>query len=283
MQDAPQASANHSTAESRQALRNQALIDVFNENFASKFQSPVVFLDDQILSSASCIRFYNKDFAYLSRQLYLEYQYRSWKDFNKEVLDRYSELVNKKLESIQTLLRNTTERLTKLLSQNGIQMETSLYPNPSQLTVPVIASQARMFFNLLLDLDRVNHLAGTANLWGVIDSTQRADAEFICKKAVRAFRSIMLTEAPKIYREGARVLAEQNKTGKVDTKMEKIIEEHGKELNSLDDNDESGSDAGMSLNGSDPSQFIDDAAAASIAASKAKRPGARAAANAATA
>lgn len=271
MQDEPQASVNQSSIDARQAIRNQAMVDVFSEKFATRFQSPVVFLDNQVLASASCIRFYTKDFAYLSRQLYLEYQYRTWKGFNKEVLDRYSELVNKKLESIQILLKNTISRLTKLLNQNGIQMETSLYPNQLLTTVPIIASQSRSYFNLLIDLDRVNHLAGAANLWGVIDSTQRADAEFICKKAVRAFRSIMIAEVSKVVREASRVIAEQQSEGKVDTKMAKLVEEHGQEIKSFDANDESDADVGMTMGNSDPSQFIDDATAASIAAMK-KRP-----------
>jgi hypothetical protein len=254
------------------ANRQNALVTVFGDDYAHNLQTPVVFMDDETLESPPSIRFYKKDYAYLSKQLYLEYQYRSWISFNQDVLARYNEVITKKLANINILMDNTITRLEKLLSQNNVSLESTLYPNPVTLTVPVIATHARSYFLLLVALDRVNLLSGTANLLGVIDSTQRAQAEFICKKAVRAFRSIMQTEVTKIYREAQRVIQEQRSGGKVNEGMSAIVEQQGKEIAAFTAtaNDGSDADASLDLGGMDPDKLIDDAAAASVASNKGK-------------
>ncbi|MCV0439042.1 MAG: hypothetical protein K5880_10445 [Hydrogenophaga sp.] len=255
------------------ATRQRALVEVFEAGFASNFQSPVVFLDNMQLQSPLSVRFYRRDFAYLSKQLYLEYQYRSWRGYNPEVLDRYNEVITKKLTNINIMFTNTINRLEKLLQQNSVVMESSLFPNPVTVTVPVIASHARAYFQLLSDLDRVNLLAGTANLLGVIDSKQRTEAEFICKKAVRAFRSILMNEVAKLYREAKRVMEEQKNGGKVDPSMSAIVAEQGKEIAAFESSADEGSeaDSALAIGNADPSQLIDDAAAAAVAASAATK------------
>ena len=252
--------------------RRTALVAVFGEEFAHNLQTPVVFLDDETLESPPSIRFYRKDFAYLSKQLRLEYQYRSWSAFNQDVLARYNEVITKKLANINILMDNTISRLEKLLSQNNVSLESTLYPNPMTMTVPVIATHSRSYFLVLVALDRVNLLAGTANLLGVIDSTQRAQAEYICKKAVRAFRSILQTEVIKIHREAQRVIQDQRTGGKVNEGMSAIVEQQGKEIAAFNAtaNDGSDADASLDLGGMDPAKLIDDAAAASVATNKGK-------------
>lgn len=254
------------------AVRQRALHHVFGDSYANNLQTPVVFLDEQVLESPPSIRFYKKDYAYLSKQLYLEYQYRSWAAFNQEVLARYNEVITKKLTNINILMDNTINRLEKLLAQNNVSLESTLYPNPVKITVPVIATHARSYFMLLCSLDRVNLLAGTANLLGVIDSSQRASAEFLCKKAVRAFRSILQAEVIKIYREAQRVIQEQRNGGKLNESMSAIVEQQGKEIADFakNANDGADADASLDLGGMDPAQLIDEAAAASMATAKHK-------------
>lgn len=265
------------------AKRQRSLLDVFGDAFAQTFQSPVVFLDNEQLQSPVSVRFYRKDFAYLSKQLYLEYQYRSWRGFNAETLERYNEVITKKLVNINILMTNTINRLEKLLQQNGVTLESSLFPNPQNLTVPVIAAHARSYFQILRDLDRVNLLAGTANLLGVIDSVQRSQAEFLCKKAVRAFRSILQTEVSKLYREADRIVKEQAAGGAVNEAMSAIVAEQGKEIAAFAASANEGADADHSLDlgNVDAAKLIDDAAAASLAATAATKGGRKKAAAAA--
>lgn len=260
-----------SQADTIRAARQQALEDVFGSKFTSRFQSPVVFIDSAELQSPTSIRFFKKDFAYLSKQLHMEYQYRSWKGFNQEMLERYNEIITKKLENINVLMTNWANRLQKLLDQNSDKMEGSLYPNTLVVTVPVIATHARSYFKLLTDLDRVSLLAGTANLLGIIDSKQRAESELICKKAVRAFRSVLQTEVIKLYREADRLVKEQHGRGEIDSGIADAVAEQGKAIAEFDASQEPDTDHGMDLGGADPAQLIDDAAAASSAVASASR------------
>jgi hypothetical protein len=258
----------------RMARRQRFLNEIFGERFVATFNSPVLFLDDQELKSPVAIRFFKKDFSYLSKQLYLEYQYRSWKGFNLELLTRYSDLVTKKLENINILMTNTVNRLQKLMETQGHKLAGSLWPTSMQHDVPIIAGQARAYYELLRSLEQVYLLAGTANLFGVITSAQRAEAEFICKKAVRAFRSVLQTEVIKLYREADRLMKEQHSAGHVDKQMAALVEMQGNDIKSFDatSEEEGHTDSGMDMGSADAGQLIDEAAAASTAAaSTAKR------------
>lgn len=259
----------------RLARRQRSLNKVFGDRFVETFNSPVLFIDEQVLSCPVAVRFFNKDFAYLSKQLYLEYQYRSWRGYNQELLTRYAELVGKKLENINILLSNNVSRMRNLLSQQGYALETTLWPKSLELDVPVIASLARTYWDMLLLLEQVYLLAATANMFGVFSSAQRAEAEFLCKKAIRAFRSVLQTEVIKLYREADRLIKEQHTSGHVDKGMADMVEQQGRDIAAFDasSEEESRSDHSMDLGGADAGQLIDDAAAASTAsASAAKRP-----------
>lgn len=272
----------------RQARRHKALEQIFGGKFIHTFASPYLLLEDHVIESPVAVRFYKKDFAYLSKQLYLEYQYRSWKGFNADLLARYAEITSTKLVNINTLMTNTVNRLKKLMDTQGHKEDLTLWPAVHKCDVPIIAAHARSYIDMLKMLDRVYALAGTANLLGVIDSTQRAEAEYICKKAVRAFRSILQTEVVKLYREAERIIREQHSTGHVDQAMASLVQQQGEDIKDFDKSsaeDEAGDNA-MDLKGADASQIIDDSAAASTAAAAAagkKRPRAPAKTDAAVA
>ncbi|MDB5861700.1 MAG: hypothetical protein JWQ76_5389 [Ramlibacter sp.] len=214
----------------RLARRQRALGSIFGEHFVQTFASPFLVIEDHVIESPVAIRFYKKDFSYLSKQLYLEYQYRSWKGYDAELLAHYSELVTNKLAKIRTLIGNTAQRLQLLLDQQGHQADLTLWPGSHRCDVPIIAAHARSYLDMLRLLDRVYLLAGTANLLGVIDSSQRAQAEYLCKKAVRAFRSILQTEVAKLYREAQRVVQEQHAGGQADPGMTELVRAQGREI-----------------------------------------------------
>jgi len=150
-----------------------------------------------------------------------------------------------------------------------------VYSNAIETTVPIISGHARAYFLILKDLDRLNLVAGSANLMGVINSTQRAEAEFMCKKAVRAFGAALRNEVVRLYREADRLIKEQHGQGQVDAGKAKTIEDQGAELNAFDESmtSDSATDSSLNLNGADPSQVIADAAAATAAAVSASKAG----------
>ena len=254
-------------ASKRLARRHKALEAIFGSKFLHTFLSPYMVLEDHEIECPVGIRFYKKDFQYLSKQLYLEYQYRSWRGFSSELLDKYATIITTKLAAIDTLMQNNINRLQKLLDQQGHKADLTLWPAVYTTDVPIIAAQARAYIGVLAKMDRLYCLSGTANLLGVIDSSQRADVEFTAKKAVRAFRSILQTEVTRLYREAERIMAEQHSAGKVDVAMAAVVQQQGQDIAEFDkssqqDNDD---DPTMDLKGADPSQVIDSAAAAAAA------------------
>ena len=257
------------------AKQRQAIVNVFGDKFARQFMGPIAFIDDAKLSSPTAINFFRRDFQFISKVLNYEYQYRSWNGFDQTLLDRYGEMITKKLESIGTLLGNWNNRFGKLMEANGAKMDSAVYSNAIETTVPIISGHARAYFLILKDLDRLNLVAGSANLMGVINSTQRAEAEFMCKKAVRAFGAALRNEVVRLYREADRLIKEQHGQGQVDAGKAKTIEDQGAELNAFDESmtSDSATDSSLNLNGADPSQVIADAAAATAAAVSASKAG----------
>lgn len=271
----PPVSGVAALSEDRVARRIKALEKVFGDKFVKTFASPYIVLEDQVIESPPAIRFYKKDFEYLSKQLYVEYQYRCWKGYNQELLDRYAELVATKLSNIKILMTNWTGRLEKLLEQNGKKGEhLSLFPTVHRCDVPVIATHARTYLEVLKMLDRVHDLAGSCSLWGVIDSKVRAEAELQCKKAVRAFRNVLQNEVVKLYREGKRVIQEQHGAGQANPQMAAIVEQQGQDIENMqrtaaEDDD---ADGGLGLKDADAGQVIDDGVATSNAQAAAAKP-----------
>lgn len=253
------------------AKQRQAIITLFGAHFAQTFMGPIAFIEDAKLSSPTAINFYRRDFPFISRVLNYEYQYRSWNGFDQELLNRYSDLITKKLDSITLLLTNWAERFGKLLEANGVKLEGAVYPNAILTTVPITSGHARAYINVLRELDRVNLVAGTANLYGVITSTQRADAEFMCKKAVRAFAAALRNEVNRLYKEAGRLQREQQGRGQEEPAQAAFIESQVTVLKEFGDamSEEARTDPGLDLGGVDPGQVIDEASAATAAAGKA--------------
>jgi hypothetical protein len=260
----------------RLARRQKALEAIFGGKFLHSFQSPYIVIEDHVIECPVAIRFYKKDFNYLSKQLYLEYQYRSWKGFSLELLDKYATITTTKLAAIDTLMQNNINRLNKLLEQHGHLQTLTLWPGGFRTDVPIIAAQARAYIGVLCKMDRLYTLSGTANLMGVIDSSQRADVEFTAKKAVRAFRSILQTEVTRLYREAQRIIAEQHKTGKVDAAMAAVVQQQSHDIAEFAaSTQQEGDDLGADAMRAEPGQLIAEAAAASIAAAAGAGPAAR--------
>jgi hypothetical protein len=230
---------------------------------------------DHRIECPVAIRLYKKDFEYLSKQLYVEYQYRIWNGFNRELLDRYADITNAKLTAIDTMLQQNINRLTKLLEQASFKDDLSLFPSPHIVDAPIIASSARVYLTALSKMDRLYALAGTANLLGIIDSQQRAEVELLSKMAFRAFRSILLGVVGNIYRVARRVMdAQHDKSGVVDQNMAQVVEEQGRALDAFREDSETQDmlDPQAAVGKADPSQVLDDVAAASAAAAAATAP-----------
>lgn len=220
----------HEGASPQLARRHQAMEAIFGNRFLNTFVSPYLVIEDHVIECPVALRFFKKDFNYLSKQLYLEYQYRSWRDFDAALLDRYAGIMSTKLAALDASLQQTIQRLQKLLEQAGQQADLTLWPTKYVADVPIIAPQARAYLTVLQKLDRVYTLTGTANLLGVIDSAQRAQAELQAKRAVRTFRSVLQTEVVRLYREAERITTAHQQAGKADAAMASLVQQQGEEV-----------------------------------------------------
>lgn len=249
--------------------RRKALVDIFGEQFANTYQGPIMFLDDQSLGSPTSIAFFRRDFAFVSRALHREYQYRNWVGFNQELLDRYNEMITKKLTGLGTLLKNWKGRFNNLMEQNGSKMDDTLYGTRVRTSVPIMSGHARTYFLLLKEVDEVFLISAAANMLGVIDSTQRAQAERLVKKAVRAFAAALRNEVLRLYQEGNRL-----NRGESTPDPEKVAqqEDTSADLQAFEGtmNKDAKTDADLAVGTADPGALIDEAAAASTAAAKPK-------------
>lgn len=255
--------------------RYRTLVNVFGEKFAQSYQGTFIEIPGHVIHSPTARRFWIKDFAYLSRQMHYEYQYRTWHGFSNEILDRYATIITTKLSNILTAQGNWLLRLQKILDQHGKSGDDAMamFPRVAQVDVPIIASQARMYLEVLGQLDKVHVLASTTNLWGLLDSKQRSDMEWFCKRAVRAFRVVLQTEVIKLYREAQRVKTDQQSKGEDNPQMAEVLQMQGEDIKNFEksaaEDDRNNGDVG--LNEHDAGQAIDEAAAQSVAAAAGRK------------
>ena len=209
---------------------HRAIEATFGTRFLNTFANPYQVIEDHVIECPVAVRFYKKDFSHLSKQWLLEYQYRKWRDFDPALLDRFAAVTVSKLAALDVTMQQTINRLQKLLEQSGQQADLTLWATKYVTDVPIIAAQARDYLRVLQNMDRVYTLTGTANLLGVIDSTQRAQAELQAKRAVRAFRSILQTEVTRLYREAERIMTQQRQLGKADPAVAAAVQQQQQDM-----------------------------------------------------
>lgn len=179
-----------------------ALAEVFGQYFAEDFQDPVVFRR-YCFQSPAAKQFYKRNFPLVSRTLFLESVYRRRPLYNQEILDEFVTKVSKRLADIQALIATQSLRLKKLCDSNG-QLTDAAFVHPHEVLVPIIAAHANTYVRCLLKLDELYQLSGSATLNGVIDGNQRKAVEQICRKAIRAFSTMLRYEIITLRKESAR-------------------------------------------------------------------------------
>jgi hypothetical protein len=180
-----------------------ALAEVFGEYFAEDFQDPVVFRR-HCFQSPAAKQFYKRNFPLVSRTLFLESVYRRRPLYNQEILDDFVTKVSKRLADIQAVISTQSLRLKKLCDSNG-QLTDAAFVHPHEVLVPIIAAHANTYVRCLMKLDELYQLSGSATLNGVIDGNQRKAVEQICRKAIRAFSTMLRYEIITLRKESARM------------------------------------------------------------------------------
>lgn len=185
--------------------QREAFIEVFGKDYSKHFQDPLTFKNISMFSPAVKSE-YKQNFKVLSRCLFAEYVYRRRYDYNHALLDKFALICSTKLADIQKLINLNIARVTKMCETEG-QQQDSGYLSCLNKTAPIIHASAMQYVRTLELLDQLFQVTGSAALHGVISSDQRREAELKCRKAVRAFATMVRNEAIIIRREGQRVLA----------------------------------------------------------------------------
>ena len=128
------AGSTQDDASKRLARRHKALEAIFGGKFLHTFLSPYMVIEDHVIECPVGIRFYKKDFNYLSKQLYLEYQYRSWRGFNPELLDKYATIITTKLArppryGMAVITRNAAQPTSKWTYGFAVRCPATAAPN----------------------------------------------------------------------------------------------------------------------------------------------------------
>ena len=183
--------------------QREALIHTFGDTYARRFDEPVLFrtvtLHNQVVK-----QFLKRDFPLVSRTIFVETVYRRRWMFNQAILDSFAEVSCRRADEIMRALTQDFQRIKALCDANG-RLEDVTYVQPSVQMVPIIANGARLYMDMLTQLDANYSLIGTATLNGVLDTKQRRDAELKCRKLVRAYAAMIRNEVFKLFRESDRL------------------------------------------------------------------------------
>lgn len=199
----------------RQALRvsrNAAFEKCFGGPYMDRFTDPIHFVNVSFLNYR-IHKFFENNFAFMSKNLFSEYVYRRRPKYNHEILVKYFDLMAKKLGGVQTILHKYHGQVDAVLKANGATDEDIGYVRDYPELVPIIHAQSRQYLDLLLSADQLFVKIAAAVLNGLMDSNDKTEIE---RKVILTFRAIgntVRSEAITLRKEAQRVRNEMQKEG----------------------------------------------------------------------
>lgn len=207
----------------QQELRVEAFNKVFGGDYSARFTDPIHFVRGEFLNYR-IHQFYKHNFAFISRNMFTEYVYLRRPKYDRAILTRYHDLMAKKLDLLNSLVKRFTGQVDHVLNVNNASDEEIGFLKPNEELVPVIHAQARQYLDLLLETDRLFVKTAAAVLQGQLNSDEKLDIE---KKTILAFRSLgnmVRSESVTLRKEAQRVRREMEKEGiKEDRELDTAI------------------------------------------------------------
>jgi hypothetical protein len=200
----PQASAQPSIQEIKQQQRVEAFEKVFGKKYLERFTDPIHFMDVQFYNYR-IHKFYENNFQFISKNLFVQYVYRRRPAYNLDVLTRYHDIIAGKLAGVQKILTRYTGQVDAVMAANNGSDEDIGFVRQSFEKVPVIHGQARQYLDLLLMADALFIKVAAMVLQGLMDADQKTEIE---KKVILTFRAVgntVRSEAIKLRQEAQRV------------------------------------------------------------------------------
>lgn len=215
-----------------QASRLDAFKKVFGVAYMERFTDPIYFTNGVFLNYR-IHKFYENNFAFMSRNLFSEYVYLRRPKYNREILSKYHALMARKLQSLEMLIKRFNDQIDHVMETNNVTLDDIGYLRPNHELVPVIHAQARQYLDLLKAADALFTKTAAAVLQGVIDSDAKRETENKTILAMRGLGNTVRSEAIILRKEAQRVREQMKNDGvehdhELDTAIEaqsKVIEE----------------------------------------------------------
>ncbi len=184
--------------------RVEAFGKTFGEKYLDRFTDPIHFLNVEFFNY-KMHKFYEGNFAFISRNVFSEYVYRRRPKYNRDLLIRYHELMAKKLDGVQKLLTKYTAQIDAVIANNGGNIDEIGYVKKRIELVPVIHAQARQYLDLLQLADALFTKVAAATLQGLIDSNSKTEIEAKTILSFRAVGNTVRSETVGLRKEAQRV------------------------------------------------------------------------------
>ncbi len=218
-----------------QKSRLDAFEKVFGVTYMERFTDPIHFTNGVFLNYR-IHKFYENNFAFMSRNLFSEYVYLRRPKYNREILAKYHDLMARKLASLETLLKRFNDQIDVVMQTNGVTLDDIGYLRPNHELVPVIHAQSRQYLDVLKLADALFTKTAAAVLQGVISSEAKRETENKTILAMRGLGNTVRSEAITLRKEAQRVRKVMKDEGvEVDHELDTAIETQSKVIEEGDE------------------------------------------------
>lgn len=204
--------SDHPVSHLANDAQREAFIAVFSPQYAKRFDDGIAWVKVSFMTP-SPKKFFQRGFAFLSRNLYAETIYRRSYDFDQAKLEKFSKLCLEKSTAVLAMISKNLERIEQLSKDNGVVVEDMSYLRAFEREAPVIHPVANIYLNILRKLDRLFIYSGAAYLAGVFTADQKRQAELTARKAVTAFEGMVRSESGRLKNEAEAALLRASTSG----------------------------------------------------------------------
>lgn len=153
--------------------------------FGKNFNGAIVELDYKLRARTSK-SFFRRDFIYLSRLLYALETYRNIRSIDEAKLDRSEEIVQNKLDAVQTLVKGKQRECAVIREQNAQAFAQAIYPREMTFRAPITSPTAKEYMDVLVAADAMYAELEVCYLLSLIDRKAKTSIEQLVRKAIRS-------------------------------------------------------------------------------------------------
>lgn len=202
--------------------RRAAFAEVFGENYMDRFTDPVFFVYTHF-GSYRISKFYRDNFPFMSRNFFSEAVYRRRWEFNKELITKFNETMERKMSAAMNTIANMQAEVDKLASMQATDVNALTYLNTKPHLTPIIHYHARQYLELLGNADKLLATIHALTFSGHIDPEKSQKMEQKAILLIRAIGGTLRNEWVVLMKEALRIREKQNQEGLKDEELNTAI------------------------------------------------------------